>query len=296
AGEPILDYFPRAVTEAEWQAAQAALRSREKRGGRPTTQGDRVNVFQRLLYDARSGDRLHIFGKGKRLLLGPVGARHRGDSGTSFPLPAFERGILSALAELDPRELFDKDEGPDEVAELSARIARIDTQLRALVNMFDEDEVIPEVADKVRAKNAERAKLVELLDQARARAASPRSAAWGTCQGIIEELDKAGDQRELRVRLRQVLARIISVVHCMFGGSGMTRVAAAQVRFHDSEQVRNYLIVHRGSRWAKRPGEPPQTETLSFKAAGLRGELDLRDPKDAAALGRELSRWAKARV
>lgn len=56
------------------------------------------------------------------------GAHQRGERGSIFPLPVFERAILSKLAEIDPREVLGHDEQPDETEELAAQLARLDVQ------------------------------------------------------------------------------------------------------------------------------------------------------------------------
>jgi hypothetical protein len=66
---------------------------------------------------------------------------------------------------------------------------------------------------------------------AKAKAASPLSSAWGECQGLVEAIDAAPDQREVRVRLRNALGRILKEVWCLFVGVGATRLAAVQMLF-----------------------------------------------------------------
>src|SRR5262249_22958823 len=43
--DPVLGYYPRAVSEAEWHAAHTAIAARGKRGGRPAKDATSVNVF-----------------------------------------------------------------------------------------------------------------------------------------------------------------------------------------------------------------------------------------------------------
>ncbi len=279
-GDAIPGYYPAAVTEAEWNAANVALTSRTYRGARPSTRGEHVNVFQGLVWDAKSGDRLQVHMNRHRTLL-PAGAKNGGESGVSFPLDVFEGAVLSQLAELDPREILDSDDGPDEVAELSARVARIDARLRELTALFDgDDEVVPEVADKIRAKNAERKKLVEDLDKAKAKAASPLSSAWGECKGLVEVLDQAKDAREVRVRLRQALARMVERIDCLFPAGRGWRLAAVQVRFAGGRH-RDYLIAYTPPHSSGRPGK---WSVGSFADLFKPGEFDLRNRDDAADL------------
>jgi hypothetical protein len=245
-------------------------------------------VFQGLLWDARSGDRLHIQMNRVRNVM-PVGAATRGEAGTSFPLAVLERAVLSRLAELDPREILDADAGPDEVAELSAKVTRIDAQLRTLTDLFDGDEeVVPEVADKIRAKNAERKALVDELDRAKAKAASPQSAAWGEARGLIETLDRAADPREIRVRLRHALSCIVGRIDCLFTPGGGRRLAAVQVRFATGK-VRHYLIRYIPPH-ATRGGEVKVDTLVSDKPHD--DLIDLRNPEHVAIVEQKLKNIA----
>jgi hypothetical protein len=179
-GAPIVGYYPAAVTEAEWLAAKTAREGRYRKGGRPPKDAKLNNLFAGLLYDGPTGDRITTINRHKQKVLVTSGFRRHGDSGTSFPLVPFERSILSQLDELNPAEILGTGDGPDEVAELEAKIARVDSVLRSLADQFDDGgEEIPAIAQKVKAKNAERKALAIDLENAESRAASPLSAAWG---------------------------------------------------------------------------------------------------------------------
>lgn len=289
-GEPVVGYYPAAVTEAEWQAAKAAMRGRLKRGGRPTTHDEHVNILQGLTYDARSGQRLQVHFNRQRMLLAD-GAKNRGETGVSFPLAVLERAALSKLKEIDPREILAPDSGPDKVAELNAKITRIDARLKQLTAQFGDDEdEIPEVVGTIREKHAERKTLVERLDAAKTKAASPLSSAWGETKGLIETLDAAKDQRDVRVRLRQVLARIVERIDCLFTPGGGRRVGAVQVRFAGGRH-RDYLIHYTPPHG---PTETPaKWSAESFAEAGLPDMLDLRQPDHTKRLEAALVAWKR---
>ena len=81
------------------------------------------------------------------------GYRRRGADGASFPLGVLEKAILAKLAELDPREILDRDDGPDEVAELTAQLTRFDARIQALADSLDDDaEAVPEIVAKMKAR------------------------------------------------------------------------------------------------------------------------------------------------
>ncbi len=286
--EPVAGYYPEAVTEAEWQAAQVAARARDNRGGRPMIQAQHVNIFQGLLRTGVSGEALHIMGfNGNRVLQSEAYKRRGEGSATSFPVRPFEEGILSELAELRAADIFGKEEGPDEADELAAQVARLDAQLKRLADAFDEDDVAPEIADKVRAKNAERKAAVEAWDRAKAKAASPLSSALGESRGLIETLRTASDQREVRVRLRHALARMVETITCVFAGDRVYRVAAVRLQFHGSGSHRDYVIIHKLRKGRNEATPPPLVR--SFAEAGLPPDLDLRKPDHAARAEKALA-------
>src|SRR5438105_360783 len=109
AGPPIPDFYPAAVTEAEFYAAQEAIRARKVRGGRPSK--FRVNLFAGLLHDARSGRRLHMkqYAGASPALVPYEGIEH-GSTHVSFPLDAFEDAVLGELKEIDAREILPRED------------------------------------------------------------------------------------------------------------------------------------------------------------------------------------------
>lgn len=301
--EVIVGYYPVAVTEAEWLAAQNALKARTRRGGRPPKMGEHVNIFSGLLYEAKSGDRLHIFSNRGMKILKRAGWHQRGERGHAFPLVPFERAILSRLAEIDPAEILDRPDGPDEVAEVSAQLVRLDAQIKALTDATDdtgeavgdeygEPESIPELVAKIKARHADRKKLADRLESLKLAAASPLSGAWGECKGLIDALDRAKDVREMRTRLRQAIARTVESVHCLFVpvGKSMTMAAAARVQFAGGGKHRDYLLLYKPrhvNQW--RIERPADCKIRSLDLPDLPGEFDLRNLKHAAELEKLLA-------
>src|SRR5262249_60236833 len=83
---------------------------------------DSVNLFSGLLRNARDGDTFFVTKKaaskgGQRLLVNMGGAEGR-IRHESFSAETLEWAILSKLAEVDPREILDTGDAPDEAAVL----------------------------------------------------------------------------------------------------------------------------------------------------------------------------------
>src|SRR5262249_2172717 len=131
----IKGYYPAAVSEDEFYAANQAARER-RTGGRPPTKF-LTNVFAGLLYDARTGGRLHIrqYSDRKGGMVPSIAPYERGDftDWVSFPLAAFEAGVFAKLQEIDPKDVLPAaDGGAAEVLSLAGRLADIDGRLTAI--------------------------------------------------------------------------------------------------------------------------------------------------------------------
>jgi hypothetical protein len=137
------------------------------------------------------------------------------------------------------QKTFDQAEGPDEVDELTGKLAKLDSQVKNLAAAFDgDDDVAPEIADKVRAKHAERRGTIEALAKARAKAASPISGAWAEAKNLLVVLDQAEDQDDVRTRLRAALRRVVNRIDCVFrASSGRRRLAHIDLWYASSTVV-----------------------------------------------------------
>ncbi len=280
AGPPVGDYYPRVVSDQEFWAVQTAIQFRKNQRGR---RGKFVrNLFTGLLRDGRDGDPIHLTEKrpgdvrmvSYGAMRGKDGARY-----VSFPYAAFERAVLARLREIDPAEVLGRDDGPDESMALAGELARVESKIAELEAELENGDV-PALARALRAQEERRRDLAEKLSEARARAASPLSDAWGEYRTLADVLDQAPDPEETRTRLRGVLRRMVESMTCLFVARGATRLAAVQVDFAGVGKRRSYLVGHRagGEGWCR-----------SFAdAAPAADALDLRKRKDAAKLARAL--------
>ncbi len=294
-GLPIPNYFPAAVTEKEYLAAQGALAGRNNRGGRPPTSPEYINPFGGLLWDAMTGEAVHILGRkddrGTYRVLAPCGYKRWGGKCLSFPLPVFEEAVLSMLKEIDPREIIAGESSGSDVLEHAGRLAEIEGRIEGVKSQLvkGDDDVGP-LMDVLRRLETDRKKVADELAKAKVKDASPLSEAWGECRGLIDALNSAPDPQEARVRLRAAVRRIVSDVRCLFVPQGENRVAAVQVWFTGSTRHRDYLIINRPARHlGKKKKRPVEWSVSSFASANLPA-LDLRNAKEAAKLEKALLR------
>jgi DNA invertase Pin-like site-specific DNA recombinase len=302
AGPPLANYYPAIMTEDEWHAAQAALSSRKRKGGRPPRQGG-VNLWAGLLHDARDGGTLHVADKSHhRTGGGPVLVSYNADQGAagakavSFPLAAFERAVLSRLREIDPREILpDTGGAADRVLTLTGRLAEVEARLAQVQAKIEGDGGDLDVLVKAaRSLSDKREGLTAELAEAGREAASPLASAWGEYGSLVDVLDAAADPADTRLRLRAALRRMVTGIWCLFVGRGRWRVAAVQFHF-DGGARRDYLLLHRPAHGNPSSRRDAQTLARSFAAADANG-LDLRKKKDALDLEKTLQKWDPAEL
>ena len=263
-GEPVPGYYPAVVEEGVWYAAQAAMKARARRSGRPAT--GTCNPFSGLLRDAVDGSKLYIVhgGGGYKYLI-PTSIIHRQSSAKwrSFPLKPLVSALLEKMSELSAAELF-KDPGSSRVNELEGKLQATEKRLAAATAKWEADPESMHWQGLVDKHDREKRALVKELAEARAAAANPASAAWAEAVALM-----AKDDPE---RLRQVLLTTVESVYCLFISDRPDRTAIVQVFFHGGA-VRWYRIHHR-----ERVGLI-SAESWDLPAVG---SLDLRRPEDAA--------------
>jgi hypothetical protein len=295
AGPPLAGYYPRVVDDDTWDAAQAARMTRRKKGGRPA---GRVNLFANLLYDARDGGRIHQVGQQHRLGRNSshvVLVSYRANQGApgskfvSFPLPVFEKEVLSRLREVDPRDVLPAGDGAaDRVMVLTGRLGAVEGQLDAIRAQLVEGGDVATLALAARELEARQSKLSDELAEARRQAASPLATAWADFGTLNDALAAAADQEDARVRLRSAMRRMIDGIWCVFASKGRWRLAAVRVQF-TGDGHRDYLIVHRPGHRNPTSHREPKSWALDFAdAAPAAARLDLRRQKDAAKVAKFL--------
>lgn len=285
-GAVIPGYFPAVVSEEQWYAARAGAAERKKKAGRV---GKHINIFSGLIHNARDGDSYiavtRVDGqKSHRVLLNSRSMNGDGQC-YSFPLETFERAILSMLAEVDPRDVLGK-AGPDESLKISGELATVEAKIAELeVELLKGD--VAALAKVLRQLEDHKRELVGKLAEARQKAASPISEAWGAAQSLLTTLDAAPDQEEARLRLRSALRRMISEIRLLVVPRGRDRLAAVQVRFADGKRTREYVILHRPPK-ANASGRQEGQWWARSMATKVKG-LDFRKAADVRRLERVLA-------
>jgi len=215
-GDPINDYYPKAVDEPLFYAAQEALRSRRKQAGRT---GKLVaNLFTGLLYDARDKSSLNMIDKGEgrqlvssKALRGVPGSRY-----LAFSYELLERAFLTFVRDVVPADVLPQKSNRkvDMVAQLAGRIAEIDHKIdrtkAKIASTPDVDVLLDVLADLERQKKP----LSAEYERAKGAAAVAEAEALGEAKSVLALMgDASGDDLELlRSRLRQKLRSLVATI------------------------------------------------------------------------------------
>src|SRR5262249_22572514 len=124
-GEPIPNYYPAVVSEAEFYAARAASAGRKTKQGRI---GKNVaNLFGGLLRNARDGSTYYAAtrsdnGMVSRVLLNQSSIEGRSPCST-FLYATLESAVLSQLREIDPADVLGRKDDPADAAVLRGELS-----------------------------------------------------------------------------------------------------------------------------------------------------------------------------
>jgi DNA invertase Pin-like site-specific DNA recombinase len=290
-GPPVPNYYPGVVSEEEFYRAMAGSASRRK-PGKPGRIGEYINLFAHLIRNARPGpghgapyyctsrtDRVH--GTQYRILIND--AVNRLGPGHSFPMPSFERAVLSRLAEIDIAKVLGKNDGPADLDVIQGELDWVRGKRAELEAELLKGDVSA-IATALRNLEARERELMDKLEGAREEAAVPLADTWQQARQTINELsrqrlqalDNAPDVQDARLRLRAALRRVIDEIWLLVASRGRDRLAMVEVHFTGGA-VRTYEILHRPpavnrhtsrpGRWwvvtCKHPEKVPPTFTLS---------------------------------
>jgi DNA invertase Pin-like site-specific DNA recombinase len=273
-GDPIPNYYPAVVTEAEWATAHASI-------GRLTRPGRRApksrHVLSGLLTDALDGCPMYLHTQRRRLYVISADRFEKREGAAPwrpFPLEVLTKAVLSRLVELRADELFG-DPGAAKVAECTARLAEVDRRLAVALARFEEDPESPTWSAQVSRYDRERRAVVRELSDARQEAASPLSASWAEAVELMATREPD--------RLRAALRRCVEGITVLVVRRDRGRTAAVQVNFRGGA-VSHYLIEWSPGHQLPRSVAHDKTEARSFTTSPGHLGLDLRDSGQARRL------------
>lgn len=283
-GEPIKSYFPALLTEAEFYACRSAMRQRGQRPGRVT---QRVELFSGLMKNARDGEAYYTVTRtersGSNRVLNNATAEEARSRSYSFPLPTFEKAMLSALREVDYRRVLGNEREDDEVSDLANQFAGLEAkEAEVEAEMVNGD--VPAFARVLRTIADQKKDVGERLSAAREKAANPLSESWGRCHSLIDALESAPNPIDARLRLRKEIQRIVDAIYILVVPRGRDRLCAVQLFFTEGQRQRSLMIFHRPPKANQSAKQEGRWDYATFAKAGVKGEFDLREARDVAEL------------
>lgn len=297
-GAPIPNYYPAIVTEQEWLAARAGAKERGTNPGRIGEVG--VNIFAGLLKHGRDGDSYIMtqrFSKSPTkettkyaVLINSKADVKSGQRAYSIPYDPFETAILSCLKEIDPHEILNGDTGPDETITLAGEFAGLEAELAEASAFMEANGFSPTIGKRIATLEARKTEVANALKEARLIAEHPLSETWGESKTLIGALANATDQRDIRLRLRSAIRRMVESIWLVIIPRGKYRLCAVQIHFKKGEATirREYLILYCPAQRSFGRPTPATLQTYSFADIADADDLDLRRKKDVRDLTRTL--------
>lgn len=307
-GEPIPNYYPPVITEAEWREAQAALQARGgdfdasgkfRRGGSGVRGAGRKgkgepNLFTALVHDATTGHRMIMTNGLGRKNGGPrkryvrLAATHATGAarGRTIDYGVFEAAILDRLKELKPEEVGGDAKPSDgrkaELVRLNNRLLDLDSRLERAKQRARAAEDFDAFLDLIQSLQDERKQVLAQRAELEKEESGGAAADLRQAHSLIDTLASTPPKKleEVRRRLRQRIAQLLGDIRVVLVRRGKTALCAAQVYFRGGDLCRNYLIMHRpGNRYGE-----GYWWVRSLAEAALPGDLDLRQPEHAREL------------
>lgn len=247
-GDPIPDYFPRIISDADFRRVQR--RKALVLSGR--TPKRFVTLFPRLIRDARDKSIMSNIHNGRKAayrLVSSLARRGIGAKFTSFPYQTLEDTLLNWTRELTADDLLPpevREKGTSEIEERQLLIDELDRRIEEFKAKMDRDPRYSILADKIVQWSERREKELEALEQLRTRTTNAVGESLRDAQSLITALTSAGEENknELRLRLRARIAELVKEIWILpydvevpkkqpRTGNRRQRVADVQVFFRD---------------------------------------------------------------
>ena len=283
-GDPIPDYFPRIISDADFRRVQR--RKALVLSGRSPKRF--VTLFPRLVKDARDKAIMSNIHNGKKAvyrLVSSLARRGVGAKFATFPYQALEDAFLTWTSEFTADDLMPpeaRENRTSEVEERQLRIDELDRRIEEFKVKMDRDPRYSILADKVVQWSEQRDKELEALEQLRTRTTKAVGDGLRATQTLIAALRSAPEENknELRLRLRARIAELVKEIWILpydvevpkkqpRTGNKRQRVADVQVFFRDGG-IRTTCIIpghidqsgQVGPKHRYRPGDTYSTQDL----------------------------------
>lgn len=245
-GDPIPDYFPVAIDEKTWLAAQQACNNRSVERG---PSGDFCNLFVGLIHHVIDDCPCHIYtyqqkrADGRKVIFRRLKSYRAtcGEPGAStetFDLMEFEKLVLKTLVEVDVTK-FGKKSNVSEFAVAQAELAKREKRIAELTEKLESDDSIDFLIDTIKKLKHEATTLKKSV-QVLAAANSGQSASC--LQERIKALRELPQTSENRQLMREAVKRVVKQFNVVMKKTGTQRKSPVsiliEIVFHDSTKTR----------------------------------------------------------
>lgn len=294
AGDPIPDYFPTVVSEADFYRVQKILHSRKFPGRTGPASGVVSNLFTGLIFDARSGSTMNMVDKGVRSggkQIVSSAAKYGIGEYISFNYDAFEEVILKLMKSITVEEIRPATTDSDLSRSLETLVGnhgRVEHKIKMIQDQIEseDDVVIAKLVPVISKLSRQLQELEEEIERTKAELHSAHPTP-DDCTDLVELLQTANDDTNTnRRRFRSVIRDIIERIDVLLLKDGHWRQCFARVVFRNGRIRVVVANVHR-KRLVNAGGydgdfgiaQPKVQEHLQAKL----GELKVRSVEKTAA-------------
>lgn len=253
-GEPIVDYYPELISEADFYRVQKRLNERKIAGRTGNGAGSISNLFTGLLFDARDGSSMHMVDKGSRAAGKQIvssAARNGKGEYISFQYNYFETAILNLMKTITTQDILPTRNDVDIQNKLEKKIGqlgRTDNKIKKIqVQMESEDDdlidsLLP-VLSKLSKRKRELEQEIETLE-AEIHSSLPTP---DETQKLVELLqgDPSDEIDTHRRRFRTVLRNIVKRIDVLTLKQGHWRQCFTRIIFQNGRTRIVLINVHR---------------------------------------------------
>jgi len=300
-GEAVKDYYPAAVSDEVFHAAQLKMQQRTQKGGRPS---EKLNLFRYLLKCGYCGKSAGVVNNGQHLRYAKCSDQKFGHScsATPWPLGDFETAFLQECAELDVAAILPNGNGRakkinaaqqamDAVkGEITANDKLI-SNAEKILDTTDSEAVLARYTEKLDNALAEKEALEKRLTDATMTLQSAQSETQSTdqqlksLQDLIAKLEntKGGDLIQLRDRLKNAIAQLVERIDIFsdglqdriltgdaFSGPEWQRVGDVIQHYENIDGDHSALIDELAAYQAQNTGKASRAFLIRFRAGGFR--------------------------
>jgi DNA invertase Pin-like site-specific DNA recombinase len=207
-GEPIAGYYPRVIEDDLWLRVQGTKEKKKKMTGRTS---DFINLFVGRIFNALDGHTLNLATndkKERRFFSYGYVRKLAGSCPLSISYDDIEQAILKVLTEIKPIELK-PNKNTSELRAKQQELAGIEKRLKELGEEIQDPNIgkLKQVISSVSLLEAKKIELEKIVNQMMI--ADKAENKLPEVHTLIEMLANANDQRDARMKLRNLIAETI---------------------------------------------------------------------------------------